>query len=308
MLEAVPRRAFGLVPALLLVIMLVACSGRPTGAPAPPSAPTSPTSPPPPSSTSGSPSSQAPRPPPPSTSGSATTSTPAPAWRVGATPLPLRPDGFGKVLPTPPVLANRRLPTADLLAPPAGGKYAATVAPVPADVLARSTWQPKCPVTAAQLRYLTVSFWGFDGRAHTGELIVNTTFADRVTTVFRALFNARFPIEEMRITTKAELDAAPTGDGNTTSGFVCRPAVTQTRWSAHASGLAIDVNPFCNPYLKGDLVLPELASSYLDRRNRRPGMIFPGDATVRAFAAIGWSWGGDWTSPRDLQHFTATGG
>jgi hypothetical protein len=138
-------------------------------------------------------------------------------------------------------------------------------------------------------------------------MIVNATFADRVTTVFRTLFNAGFPLEAMRVTSAADLDARPTGDGNTTSGFVCRPKVTQTSWSAHASGLAIDVNPFCNPYLKGNLVLPELASSYLDRRNRRPGMIFPGDATVKAFAAIGWSWGGDWTSPRDLQHFTATG-
>jgi hypothetical protein len=67
------------------------------------------------------------------------------------------------------------------------------------------------------------------------------------------------------------------------------------------------VNPFCNPYTKGDLVLPELASSYVDRKNARPGMVFARDPTVRAFAAIGWSWGGDWTSPRDLQHFTATG-
>jgi hypothetical protein len=109
------------------------------------------------------------------------------------------------------------------------------------------------------------------------------------------------------VTSPAELTAPPTGDGNSTSAFVCRPARGQTSWSAHAYGLAVDVNPFCNPYTQGDLVLPELASAYLDRSNRRPGMVQAGDATVRAFAAIGWSWGGAWTSPKDRMHFTATG-
>jgi hypothetical protein len=253
-------------------------------------------------------------PPPPDSSptsvsaGPTTTSPPAaPQWTVGASPLPLRPDGFGQVLPTPPELANRALPTVDRLPPPGNGQYAATLTPVPPDVLARSTWQPSCPVAADDLRYLTMSFWGFDGKTHTGEMIVNTAHAEGVTTVFGKLFAARFPLEEMRVTSRPELDAPPTGDGNNTTAFVCRPTVGQTTWSAHAYGLAIDVNPFCNPYLKGQLVLPELASSYVDRRNIRPGMVFRGDATVNAFKAIGWSWGGDWTSPLDLQHFTATG-
>jgi D-alanyl-D-alanine carboxypeptidase-like protein len=214
-------------------------------------------------------------------------------WTVGATPLPLRPDGFGQVLPTPAVLVDRSLPTADRLPPPGNARYSSTVAEVPADVLARSTWRPSCPVTVADLRYLTMSFWGYDGRAHTGEMIVDARFADAVTRVFGHLFAARFAIEEMRVVAPAELTAPPTGDGNNTTAFVCRDAVNLKRWSAHAYGLAVDVNPFCNPYVRGDLVLPELASSYLDRGNARAGMIEPGDVAVRAFAAIGWSWGGE---------------
>ncbi|MFC4856370.1 M15 family metallopeptidase [Actinophytocola glycyrrhizae] len=237
----------------------------------------------------------------------AATTPPGPEWTVGARPLPPRPDGFGQVLPTPPELVHRRLPTTDLLPPPGEHRYASTVAPVPTVVLARSTWQPSCPVAATDLRYLTLSFVGYDGKAHTGEMIVGARVADAVTRVFGHLFAARFPIEEMRIVTAAELTAPPTGDGNNTTAFVCRPAVGKTRWSAHAYGLAIDLNPFCNPYVRGDLVLPELASSYVDRANVRPGMIEPGDVAVRAFAAIGWSWGGEWTTPRDIQHFTATG-
>ena len=67
------------------------------------------------------------------------------------------------------------------------------------------------------------------------------------------------------------------------------------------------MNPFQNPYTKGDLVLPELASSYLDRGWVRPGMIEPDGPVVRAFASIGWAWGGTWHSLKDLQHFSQNG-
>jgi hypothetical protein len=155
---------------------------------------------------------------------------------------------------------------------------------------------------------VTVNFHGFDGRPHTGELVVNERVAAQVVSVFARLYRARFPIEAMRLVTTADLEAHPTGDGNNTAAFTCRAARKQTRWSAHAYGLAVDVNPFQNPYRRGDLVLPELAGAYLDRGDRRPGMISPGGVVTRAFAAIGWTWGGTWRSPRDLMHFSATGG
>lgn len=232
---------------------------------------------------------------------------PAPAWVVGAHPLPLRPDGFGAVLPTPAVLADRALPSTDRLAPPASGTFESSIGPVPAEVLARSTWQPACPVHSDELRYLTMSFHGFDGRAHTGEMLVHADVARTVVAVFRTLFTAGFPIEEMRVVDAPELSLPPTGDGNNTSAFVCRPTRGQTNWSAHAYGLAIDLNPFQNPYRRGDLVLPELASAYLARDRPRPGMVRAGGTAVTAFEAAGWSWGGRWSNPRDLMHFSATG-
>jgi hypothetical protein len=152
-----------------------------------------------------------------------------------------------------------------------------------------------------------VSFHGFDSRPHTGELILNRRVAAQVVSVFARLYRAGFPIEQMRLVTTADLEAHPTGDGNNTAAFVCRAARQQRRWSAHAYGLAVDVDPFQNPYRRGDLVLPELASAYLDRGWARPGMIRPGDVVTRAFATIGWTWGGGWDSPRDLMHFSATG-
>jgi hypothetical protein len=153
-----------------------------------------------------------------------------------------------------------------------------------------------------------LTFRGFDGARHTGELLVNGDAAADIVRVFRRLYAADFPIEQMRITTKAEQTAPPTGDGNDTGAFNCRPVRGQTVFSQHAYGLAVDVNPFQNPYEKGDLVLPELAGSYTDRSWVRPGMILAGGPVVRAFASIGWTWGGTWHSLKDLQHFSANGG
>jgi hypothetical protein len=229
-----------------------------------------------------------------------------PEW-LGSRVLPERPDGFGIAQPTPPELENRAFETIDHLPRPDADEFAATSGPVPADVLARSTWQDECPVAASDLAYLTVTHHGFDGVVHTGEIIVNASVADGVVSVFEALFAAGYPIEQMRVLTVDELDAPPTGDGNVTGSFECRPATGGTSWSQHAFGLAIDVNPFHNPYIKGDLVLPELSSSYVDRSRLRPGMIERGDAVFDAFASIGWEWGGDWNSLKDWMHFSQNG-
>jgi hypothetical protein len=233
-----------------------------------------------------------------------------PTWVVGASPLPLRPDGFGEVLPTPEVLRDRRLPTTDLLPPPADGRFAATVEPISPEVRARmgQSWSEACPVGLAELRYLTVSFVGFDDLPHTGEIVVAASVADAVVEVFRRLFEERFPIEEMRLVTTADLDAPPTGDGNNTAGYVCRAARGQTSWSQHAYGTAVDINPFHNPMSKRDLVLPELASAYVDRTTVRPGMHLPGGPAVRAFDDAGWTWGGTWRSSKDWMHFSLSGG
>jgi hypothetical protein len=243
-------------------------------------------------------------------------STPTPSagpsystWQLGVHVLPRTAQGFGEILPTPKALRVRRYPTTDLLPPPADGRFHSSIGPVTAAIRQRmgESWSPACPVGLADLAYVNVSFRGFDGKAHTGELVLARSRAADVVSVFRALFAAGYPIEEMRLPTTADLEAPPTGDGNDTAALVCRATRGTTTWSAHAYGLAIDVNPFLNPYHKGDVVLPERASAYLDRTRTQPGIIHPGDLIVREFARIGWSWGGAWSSLQDYQHFTATG-
>jgi len=232
---------------------------------------------------------------------------PAPSW-LGTRTLRPGPHGFAAAQETPPELRNRSIITVDDLPPPVDGRFHATIRAVPASVLARSTWTRRCPVAATDLRYVTVGFRGFDGSAHTGELLVHQRAAGPLVTVFGKLFAAGFPIERMRVTSAAELNAPPTGDGNTTAAFACRPVRGQKAWSQHAYGLAVDVNPFQNPYHKGDVVLPELATAYLRRGTARAGMIRPGGPVVRAFASIGWKWGGDYRSLKDYMHFSANGG
>lgn len=227
-----------------------------------------------------------------------------PDW-LGTRTLPTTSDG--RVVPqtTPPELKDRRLPTIDTLPPPSmDAAFLWTIEPLDDEVLSRSTWVPGCPVEPEDLSYLTLSFWGFDDRPHTGEMIVSADVAEDIVSVFQTLFQARFPIEEMRIVTEADLDAPPTGDGNNTGSFVCRPVTGGTKFSQHAYGLAIDINPFLNPYQRGELVLPELATAYLDRTSSSPGLITDGDVVVQAFEAIGWHWGGRWSSLRDYQHFS----
>ncbi len=234
-----------------------------------------------------------------------------PDW-LGTRILPERPDGLGEIQPTPVEMVNRRFPTIDYLQPPGTDEFVGTVGPVPPDVLARSTWRAECPVPVEDLSYLVVSFVGFDGLTHTGEVIVNARFGEQMLDVFRTVYEQRFPLEQMRVITFPELDAPPTGDWNDTTSFVCRPVVaSNSGWSMHAYGLAIDLNPFHNPYLKGEVVVPELASTYTDRAQVRPGMLHPDDPAsvviIDAFAAMGWEWGGNWQSLKDWMHFSENG-
>lgn len=242
-----------------------------------------------------------------STSTAPAPGTTPPPW-LGTRVLPTTSSGYGQQQRTPRALRNRRFTLPDSVPMLPGSGFESVVTdPAPDEVVARSTWAPGCPVGRDQLAWVRLTFRGFDGRRHTGELLVNSAVTDDVVQVFRDLWRADFPLEQMTITTKAERDAAPTGDGNDTGAFNCRPTTGGSSYSQHAYGLAIDLNPFQNPYAKGDLVLPELAGSYLQRDRVRPGMITADGPVVRAFARIGWGWGGAWNSLKDYQHFSQNG-
>lgn len=173
----------------------------------------------------------------------------------------------------------------------------------------RYSHRPGCPVRPAQLRLVRVSHWGFDGKARVGSVVVRSDVARDIVAVFRRLYAARFPIRRLRTIEAYRGNDAASLAADNTSAFNCRYAIAPgpKRWSTHAYGLAIDVNPVENPYLDRGAVRPPAGRRYLDRSRARPGMAVPGGVLVRAFTAVGWSWGGRWASP-DYQHFSATGG
>ena len=187
--------------------------------------------------------------------------------------------------------------------------FQASVAPVTKAELGRS-WNPGCPVAPSVLRRLVVSYVGFDGRAHTGELVVNRSVTREVTVVFRRLYKARFPIRRMRPIARYGGCDDRSAAADNTSAFNCRAAVAAgpVRWSAHAYGTAIDVNDVENPYLVGGGVIPPAGARFRDRSLVRPGMAVRGGILVRAFASVGWLWGGRWAGAPDYQHFSKSGG
>lgn len=184
-----------------------------------------------------------------------------------------------------------------------------SVSPVTAAELGRS-WHAGCPVGPSQLRTVRVSYVGFDGRAHTGSLVVNRAVVGDVQTIFGRLYAARFPIHRMQPVAHYGGSDDRSMAADNTSAFNCRYAVATgpRRWSVHAYGAAVDVNPVENPYLEAGRVLPPAGRRYADRSNARPGMAVAGGALVDAFAAVGWQWGGRWSASPDWQHFSATGG
>jgi hypothetical protein len=195
--------------------------------------------------------------------------------------------------------------TAPVTSAPAPPVFTASVAAVTAADLP-SSWRAGCPLGPGSLRAVTLSHWGFDGEVHTGTLVVHVDHAEDMVDVFRTLFDIQFPIERMVPVDAYGGDDDASMAANNTSAFNCRPVTGGTGWSEHAYGLAIDVNPVQNPYVIGDTVLPPSGATYLDREPA-PGVIRAEDAVVQAFARIGWSWGGYWSSPVDYQHFSATG-
>ena len=184
--------------------------------------------------------------------------------------------------------------------------FVGTVQRVTAPDLPHS-YRAGCPVGPSQLRLLRLSYWGFDGSAHVGSLVVRDRVAQDVVSVFRRLYAARFPIRRLRKVDayRGSDDASMAADN--TSAFNCRFVSGARRWSQHAYGEAIDVNPVENPYLQGSRVSPPAGRRFLDRSRARPGMALDGGVLVRAFESVGWRWGGRWSGSRDYQHFSTTG-
>lgn len=185
-----------------------------------------------------------------------------------------------------------------------------TAAELPTDLRGKVegvTWKPECPVPLADLRALTVPHLDLEGARTEGLLIVHKDHAEPILDVFASLLAAGYRVQSMRPAHEFGGDDDRMMAANNTSGFNCRPVGGSKTWSQHAYGLAIDLNPLINPYVRGSKVDPPGGRAYLSRDPDQPGMILPDGPVVAAFRTAGWKWGGFWRSAKDYQHFSATG-
>jgi D-alanyl-D-alanine carboxypeptidase len=212
------------------------------------------------------------------------------------------------------VLRSFALPAVLLALAPFHSSSRTLPSPVRSQLKAGGFWHKGCPVARSDLRLLTVSYRGFDGHSHAGQLIVNRAATGPLTRSFRRLYALRFPIRHMAIADFYGPRAGRPRDGDVTASFECRQAVPSPctggrgtgTWSMHAYGLAVDVNPLENPYVGCGQSRDPATRPFFDRSRHRRGMV--GSRAVRAFTATGWGWGGSWTgSTKDYMHFSSTG-
>jgi len=171
-----------------------------------------------------------------------------------------------------------------------------------------SSWRKGCPVPRRNLRLIRASHWDFQRDVERGALIVHKREKREMVKALRAMFGARFRIRKMNLIDRYGADDRRSMRADNTSAFNCRFVAGTTRWSEHAYGRAIDINPVENPYVTpSGHVSPPAGAAYTDRSRRTKGMIHHGDDVWDAFRDVGWKWGGDWSGTKDYQHFSATG-
>ena len=148
---------------------------------------------------------------------------------------------------------------------------------------------------------------GFDGETHIGEMIVNQEIAEDILEIMSELYKQEYPIEKMALIDAYGADDESSMSDNNTSAFNYREIAGSSKLSRHALGLAVDINPKYNPYVKeknGEyLVSPANGAAYADRSQEFPYKIAEGDLCLRLFLEHGFTWGGSWNSVKDYQHF-----
>ena len=200
-------------------------------------------------------------------------------------------------------------------ASPSTSDFTATVSRIGPRLRARMSYSHRddCPVDLKDLRYLQMSFVRFDGKTGRGEMVVHEDQARAVVSVFKRLYDEKWPIRRMQLvdTYRGDDDLSMAADN--TSAYNCRRVGGEDQWSEHAYGRAIDINPVENPYVQGSDVVPPRGARFakVDRSvdaDAPKGVIVAGDVVVSEFTRIGWGWGAEWTSSTDYQHFSLTGG
>jgi hypothetical protein len=235
-------------------------------------------------------------------SGSGVAAEPAPSSVAAPSSQDSSPSDEGSSTPS---ASSPETPSHTPSEPPA---FSSKVSAVTAGQL-KYSWHPGCPVSPGSLRKVTMTYWGFDKKAHTGELIVDREVTGDVAATFKQLYEWRFPITRMvpvDVYKGSDFDSI---EADNTSAFNCRKATGGSSWSKHSYGQAIDIDPRENPWVEPDgSVAHGNARQFAKRPLHKPGVVNPDDRVVRLFEKYGWEWGGYFNGAKDFQHFSKGGG
>ena len=183
--------------------------------------------------------------------------------------------------------------------------------PIDSSVFARMSgrsYKDGCPVAVEDLRYLRVLHKDLAGRTLVGEMVANKSISGDLLEIFRALYDAGYPIGQMRLIDDYDADDEASMQANNSSCFNYRRKASMNAVSKHAYGEAVDINPLYNPYFRvtpagARIVEPTAGAPYVDRSADFPYKIERGDLCHRLFLEHGFRWGGSWTRSKDYQHF-----
>ncbi len=183
--------------------------------------------------------------------------------------------------------------------------------PLPDSVFSRmqgKSYGKDCTVPRSELRYLLIQHWDGQGNCQTGELVCNKAIAQDLLEIFRQLYEAKYPIASVRLIDDFDASDEKSMSANNTSCFNFRYITGTKTVSKHGRGMAIDINPLYNPYIRfrDNHVEPAAGRPYVKNREHRsdiPMKIDRSDLCYKLFVKHGFKWGGSWKTVKDYQHF-----
>ncbi len=180
-----------------------------------------------------------------------------------------------------------------------------------AEFIRKGGWEQNCPVHIDRLKLVEISHITFENTLKTGKLITLDIVAQNVVEIFKELLTSEFPIESINLLDQYSFDDYKSMSANNSSCFNNRLILPKgDRYSIHAYGLAIDLNPLQNPmisykseseFFSNFEIYPAEGKNYINRMIIRPGMV---EHVVEIFFKNGFDiWGGLWNEPVDYHHF-----
>ena len=158
---------------------------------------------------------------------------------------------------------------------------------------------------ADHLKTLEFTHWNHQGKIKTGRMIIHELVVHDLEALTRLAFEIKFPIHKALPVSYYNFNDKSSCASNNSSAHNMRTMSGSNRLSKHAA-TAFDINPMQNPCYElhpETLELIEIIPALGQYDTNVPGTLFLEHPLVQLMLERGWAWGGNWTFPKDMQHF-----